>query len=152
MMNLILKQLEAHGRKRTILDRDGDDEYLDRYYLLHKSDGSKKVIHNFNVFIHQFNKSDDADLFHSHPWPFWRMILTEGYWEHTPEKGRTWYGPGHMAYRPATALHWVELKPGTRPITLFMHFKKADEPWGFLHDGQIIKHDIYLEKFRGKTV
>ena len=44
MMQEVLKFLEDHGRKRTILDRDGEDEYLDRYYVYKKSDG--KVLQN----------------------------------------------------------------------------------------------------------
>lgn len=159
-MQPVLKYLEKVGRKRIIPDRDGEEDYLDRYYLLWNSNGmtneekarAELKPHNFNMFLHQFKKSDDAGLFHDHPWDFMSIILTEGYYEHTPEKGRVWHGPGSIIFHKADDLHWVELKPGSKPVTLFIHFKKREQPWGFLHEGRIVPKDDYLLNYRNKHV
>jgi len=46
------------------------------------------------------------------------IVLREGYWE-TTKKGRFWRPPGYIGFRSANHLHRVDLKEGTKPLTLF---------------------------------
>ena len=62
---MLLKILERLGRKRVILDRESQEPYLTRYYLFLKD----RKWFPFNIFLHNFHKSDPDDL-HDHPWPF----------------------------------------------------------------------------------
>lgn len=159
----IFKFLAKHDRRRRIMDRDGIAPYLERGYLLWNSDGKdtkdrnaeqegkkiKRMKDYFNVFIHRFLQSDVRGLFHTHPWPFITIILRHGYWEHTPDGQRTWYGPGSIIFRKASDMHWVELPQNKHPVTLFIHFKRVDT-WAFLHGKELIQHNEYLKNYRGK--
>jgi hypothetical protein len=111
---MILKLLERIGRKRIILDRESQEPYLTRYYVFLK----ERKWFPFNIFLHNFHKSDPDDL-HDHPWPFITIILKGGYWEHTP-KGKFWRGAGTINWARSTSLHRVELEPGVDTWTLFI--------------------------------
>ena len=135
-MNFFLRFLENCGRKRTILDRESKEPYLDRYYLFLKD--RKKF--PFNVFLHKFLRSDPDDL-HDHPWPYATLILRGGYWEWVPTfdvvdgviSGETkiWRGPGHFRVCKAESYHRIEVEPGVDCWTLFMPGPQKRE-WGFL--------------------
>ena len=51
--------------------------------------------------------------------PYITIILRDGYWE-TLQNGRFWRSSGYIGFRSANNLHRVDLKPGTRPLTLFL--------------------------------
>jgi len=143
-MNYFLNFLEKHDRKRVIMDRQSSKPYLNRYYLFLKD--RKKF--PFNVFLHQFLRSDPDDL-HDHPWPYATLILKGGYWEWIPIKTnfdpqaavsgepvicgeqRVWRGPGHFRTCSANSYHRIELEPGVDCWTLFMPGPQKRE-WGFL--------------------
>jgi len=148
MFKKFLKWLEKHDRKRVIMDRESKSPYLTRYYLFLKD--RKKF--PFNVFLHNFHRSDPDDL-HDHPWPYATFILKGGYWEWVPiidttteypdpvvapketpkiigEK-KIWRGPGHFRVCKATSYHRIELEPGVDCWTLFMPGPQQRE-WGFL--------------------
>lgn len=140
---MILKLLERIGRKRIILDRESNEPYLTRYYLFLKD----RKWFPFNIFVHNFHKSDPDDL-HDHPWPFITIILKGGYWEHTP-KGKFWRGAGKINWAKSTALHRVELEPGVDTWTLFIPGPSVRE-WGFIDKGIWKRHDQYLaERYKG---
>ena len=140
---MILKLLERIGRKRIILDRESQKPYLTRYYLFLKD----RKWFPFNVFIHNFHKSDPDDL-HDHPWPFISIILKGGYWEHTP-KGKFWRSAGSIKFARSTSLHRVELEPGVDTWTLFIPGPSVRE-WGFIDKGIWKRHDQYLaERYKG---
>ena len=61
----------------------------------------------FNITLHKVLVSDEPTL-HDHPWSWGAIILKGGYWEHTPQ-GKFWRGPGHIRFRTAKDLHWLEL-------------------------------------------
>lgn len=68
----------------------------------------------FNVYLHQFMRSDDDRALHDHPWLFNCSILLEGYYnEHTPE-GVFQRNEGSWYFRPHRAPHRVELLKGRR--------------------------------------
>ncbi len=140
---MMLKLLERIGRKRVILDRESQEPYLTRYYLFLKD----RKWFPFNIFLHNFHKSDPDDL-HDHPWPFITIILKGGYWEHTP-KGKFWRGAGTINWAGSKSLHRVELKPGVDTWTLFMPGPTVRE-WGFIDKGIWKRHDQYLaERYKG---
>lgn len=140
---MMLKLLERLGRKRIILDRESQEPYLTRYYLFLKD----RKWFPFNIFLHNFHKSDPDDL-HDHPWPFVTVILKGGYWEHTP-KGKFWRGAGTINWAGSKSLHRVELEPGVDTWTLFMPGPTVRE-WGFIDKGIWKRHDQYLaERYKG---
>ena len=126
------------NRKRIILDRIGQQPYLERYYLFLKD----RKWFPFNVFLHKFLQSDPDEL-HDHPWPYFTLILRGGYWETTP-KGRFWRGPGHMRVNGPKSLHRVELEPGVYAWSLFFPGPKLRE-WGFIVNGKWMHNEKYFE-------
>ena len=135
MFTKFLSWLEAHDRKRIIMDRTSDEPYLERYYLFLK----ERESFPFNIFLHKFLKSDPDDV-HDHPWPYMTVVLKGGYWEHTPifnNEGKmfaefqTWRGPGSIIKRSAGEYHWLELEEGSSATTLFFMGRQQRE-WGFL--------------------
>ena len=46
-------------------------------------------------------------------------MLRGGYWE-TLKDGKYWRSPGYVGFRSADNLNRVDLKPGTKPLTLFI--------------------------------
>ena len=131
-------------RKSIIMDRNNKEPYLVRYYILFK-DRNPNI--PFNIFIHKFMKGDDDEL-HNHPWGWGAFIIKGGYWEHTPE-GKFWRGPGHLRFRSAQDLHWLELAKDENgnliPCwSLFFMGKKA-QSWGFVKNGKWIDNKDYLK-------
>ena len=150
ILNWTTTIFENNPRRRIIIDRANNEDYMERYYLLLKN----RDTFPFNIFIHKFCKSDPGDL-HDHPWNFAHIILYGGYWETIPIEGdpretvRLWRGPGYFNYATADYMHKIELdedKP--RPVTLFIPFKRSHE-WGFYkikenNDVEYIDHETYF--------
>jgi hypothetical protein len=139
-MTILSKIMEKLGRRRVITERDSNDPYLIRWYLLLKD----RKNFPFNLTLHKVLKSDDPVL-HDHPWTYATLILKGGYWENVPVVSREgnivgargiWRGPGHFRFRKADDLHFLTLekdKNGNEiPCwSLFFMGKKATE-WGFV--------------------
>jgi hypothetical protein len=147
MRDRFLNWLEAHDRKRIIMDRVDNEPYLERYYLFLKD--RKKF--PFNVFLHKFLKGDPDDV-HDHPWPYATLILKGGYYEWVPcfnheglkvGETRYWRGPGHFRICKPTSYHRIELAEGVVAWTLFMPGPQVRE-WGFLVKNKWIHNDNYL--------
>ena len=143
----VLNWLEAHDRKRVIMDRTCNEPLLTRYYLFLKD----RKTFPFNVFLHKFHKGDPDDV-HDHPWPYATLILKGGYYEWTPmfdNQGRMlgeickWRGPGHFRICGANSYHRIELDPSVTAWTLFMPGPQKRE-WGFLVKNKWIPNDEYL--------
>ena len=118
--------------KRIILDRQGQDPYLLRHYLLFKNRKSFP----FNIFIHKIMKSDDDKDLHDHPWGFFHLILSGGYWEELHVNGdmnagieKVWRGPGYWNIVSTDHKHKIELGE-EQPWTIFIPFK-TKQNWGF---------------------
>ena len=77
------------------------------------------------------------------------MILKGGYWEHT-ETGKHWRGPGHIRFRKAKNLHWLELakdKNGDNiPCWSLFFMGKQKHDWGFMKDGEWVQNELYLQQ------
>lgn len=127
------------SRYRVINDRQDTEPYLLRYYLFIKD----RDYFPFNFFLHKFLKSDPDDL-HDHPWPFITIILYGGYWEHTIDGRKTWWGAGTFRYASSETFHRVELDPNYPDVwTLFIPGPKQRE-WGFKTEKGWIHNTKYL--------
>ena len=133
------KMMVWMDRYRIINDRQDSEPYLLRYYLFIKN----RNIFPFNIFLHKFLKSDPDDL-HDHPWPFITIILYGGYWEHTVDGKKTWWGAGTFRYASADTLHRISIDPNYPDIwTLFIPGPKQRE-WGFKTEKGWINNFQYL--------
>lgn len=156
--------IENCSRTRIIMDQVNNTPYLLRHYLFLKN----RKTFPFNIFIHKFIKGDEDDI-HDHPWGFFHIILSGGYWEHitvnndgeTLSNGikKVWRPPGHWNIATHKYKHKIELG-SEKPWTIFIPFRKLStiEPWGFWvpnKDGdnknttwKKINHVTYLENKR----
>jgi hypothetical protein len=153
MFAWLLKWLEAHGRKRIVMDRVNNEPYLERYYVFLKD----RDTFPFNIFLHKFLKSDPDDV-HDHPWNYRTLIIKGGYWEWQPQFNRkghkigeiaTWRGAGSFRSAKANSYHRIELDPNVECWTLFMPGRKLRE-WGFLSKGTWVQWQQYLDRRAAK--
>lgn len=94
-----------------------DRPYLLRWFVIPRNP-------IFNIYLHQFRRSDDDRALHDHPWLFnvsW--LLSGGYVEHTIKAGgllvRTYRRAGDLKMRWGKAPHRVELlTDGVGPTSL----------------------------------
>lgn len=89
-----------------------DRPYLRRWYVIPRNPV-------FNLYLHQFLRSDDDRALHDHPWYFASLILKGGYWEHRKDRlitGRSWRSAGSIAFRSPDTAHRVELATESVPI------------------------------------
>jgi hypothetical protein len=87
----------------------GDDPYMKRWYVIPRN-------HVFNIYLHQFCRSDEDHALHDHPWNFWSLILRGQYIEHTAA-GSLLRKRFSLAYRPAEHAHRVELESEVESFT-----------------------------------
>lgn len=123
------KQRQVTGRwpeRRVIMSCDASrGPLLTRYFLLRTR--------RLGIYLHHLQASDHDRALHDHPWPFISILLSGGYYEHTPSvdalgSERRWKRWGSILYRPALWRHRLEL---TRPTwTLVIRFQRERE-WGF---------------------
>lgn len=111
----------ARIRHRSIRDPclPGKTPLFVRYYVLDAAP--------LGIYLHHWQRSDHRDALHDHPWPFVTMLLSRGYFEHTPA-GRFWRRRFSVLYRPATWVHAIEI--GQPLWTLVVRFRRIRE-WGF---------------------
>src|SRR5262245_55579519 len=74
-----LLRLEERRAPDVIIGREGDD-YLRRWYVIPRN-------RIFNVYMHQFIRSDDDRALHDHPWWNLSFLLNGRYVEHTISAG-----------------------------------------------------------------
>lgn len=156
-MGLFHTLMKKLGRHRLIPDRRTGEDYMDRYYIFLKN----RKWFPFNVTIHRIKKSDDP-IYHDHPWPYITIVLSGGYWEHTPlfdSNGKyisdmvEWRGPGSIIKRGAKEFHWLELDPAIGSATTLFFMGKQQRDWGFLinksrQKTQWIQWENYLENYK----
>lgn len=116
--------------------------YLRRWFILPRN-------FVFNIYLHQFLRSDDDRALHDHPWVNCSLLLDGCYVEHTINAGgvnvRTFRKAGDVVIRRPRAAHRVELmdtfewpEAGGPPVsrgpsscwTLFITGPRVRE-WGF---------------------
>lgn len=114
-----------------------DDPYMLRWFIIPRNPV-------FNIYLHQFFRSDDDRAHHDHPWLFNLSFLLHGrYIEHCIAKGGTdhitGYSEGNARLRLGPAPHRIEIIPGHCCITLFVtgpvvrvwkfHCPQREVPW-----------------------
>lgn len=118
----------------VIQGRQSVGPYLTRF-TLHRSKWGR-------VYLHHFHRGDDDPDFHDHDFRFVSLILSGGYYEHTP-RGTRWYGPGRVLYRPFRFCHRITL--GTaRPVWSLVFGGRTRGEWGFIKDGKWVHWKTYL--------
>jgi hypothetical protein len=133
-------------KKRIVNDPCGAGPYLTRYYLFgHRTS-------RYALMLHHFHRSDmDRDL-HDHPWPFWSLILSGGYWEVTPWRNSglkfppnlaQWFRPFSVLKRPANWTHRVALQDNRGPVWTLVLRGKYERKWGFHTREGFVPFDKY---------
>lgn len=123
----------AHARQPDFVIGGMDSPYLRRHWLLPRN----KL---FNIYVHEFLRSDDDRALHCHPWAFNASWLLDGeYLEHTIAAGgvhiKTTRITGDWKFRWGAAPHRLELFANRegRPMscwTMFITGPRVRE-WGF---------------------
>jgi hypothetical protein len=92
----------ARARQPDFVIGGHDAPYLRRHFLIPRNPV-------FNVYVHEFLRSDDDRALHDHPWAFNCSVLLEGvYREHT-KHGVSLRFAGDIAFRWGRAAHRIEL-------------------------------------------
>lgn len=108
-----LKSRIADKRKPREIGKEGDT-YLRRWHVIPRNKW-------FNIYLHEFLRSDDDRALHDHPWVNFSWVLQGNYNEHTISAGginhRTLRREGDFAFRWPWSAHRVELLPRTIPVT-----------------------------------
>lgn len=97
----------ARNRQPDFVIGGQDNPYLRRHWLIPRN-------RFFNVYVHEFLRSDDDRALHCHPWAFNASWLIDGmYVEHTIREGgvhvATHRQAGDFKFRWGAAPHRVEL-------------------------------------------
>lgn len=113
-----------------------DRPYLERWFVIPKN-------RFMNIYLHRFNKSDDARALHDHPWANITLVLKGRYREYRKDGSSRVRIRGAFAFRCAATAHRIELldrellQIGGLPyqrfapvVTLFITGPKVRE-WGF---------------------
>ncbi len=104
-----------------------DNPYLLRWWVIPRN----KV---FNIYLHEFRRSDDDRALHDHPWFNLSLLLEGRYAEHTIRAGgvgiRVERRRGMMKFSAPWSAHRVEIYPGERCWTLFITGPVL-RSWGF---------------------
>lgn len=103
-----------------------DRPYLRRWWVIPRNPF-------FNVYLHQFLRSDDDRALHDHPWTNLSILLRGRYIEHTVAAGgihrRQEYAAGAWKLRGPRYAHRIELHAG-ECWTLFLTGPRI-RAWGF---------------------
>lgn len=137
IIELIDQNNKSNSRRSIIYDRADKEPYLIRYYMLFVD----RVKFPFNIFIHKFMRGDDDEDPHDHPWGFFHIILSSGYWENVPmniskhkfDRGfyKVWRSTGYWNIVSSDYTHRIDLREGEpKPWTIFIPFKRNNN-WGF---------------------
>ncbi len=113
--------------------------------------------------VHKIVRSDEDRALHDHPFDFVSIIMKGGYWEHTADGRRTWYGPGSVLSREAETLHRLELKRDCDvgrphspcdgdeiPTWTFVIRGRHRREWGFKTVAGWVHNRLFVFKYRGQ--
>lgn len=128
IVNIMFNRLLAiaGSREPDLYIGGRQNTYLRRWYVIPRNRW-------FNVYLHQFLRSDDDRALHDHPWVNVSLLLAGEYTEVLPTKGGTTTSrilkAGNLAFRGPTSAHRVLLHDGPA-WTLFITGPRVRE-WGF---------------------
>lgn len=118
--------------KRVIMDRDGAEPYLTRWYLVGKPATRDGAGGKWRLYLHEFHKSDSPEALHNHPWRWaLSLVLKNGYLEEREDRPLTWRGPGKFNFLRHDTFHRVVLGDDYPAYTLFLVGPRI-QGWGFL--------------------
>jgi hypothetical protein len=127
MRRLLLWITARLPEPRVIYDREGQSPYLSRWYLLWQRSDQDPVLHDqhierkaetpapvFNLFLHQFHRSDDDGALHSHPWSWAISLVLAGGYSEERRVGqstvlRQTVRPGRLNFLSHKTYHRVDL-------------------------------------------
>lgn len=116
----------AQSRPPDFIIGTPSDPYLRRWWAIPRN-------RIFNIYLHQFLRSDDDRALHDHPWWNCSLLLKGEYTEHTIPAGginvRKVYKAGNVKLRHARYAHRLELHAG-ECWSLFIT-GPAMRSWGF---------------------
>lgn len=128
LLRPLRKLLLRIGKSRPpdfIIGAPGDD-YLRRWFVIPRNPV-------FNIYLHEFIRSDDDRALHDHPWWNVSLLISGEYVEHTMPQGgvnvRKRYTAGDLKFRTAKYAHRVELTAGAC-WSLFITGPRIRD-WGF---------------------
>lgn len=122
-----LHRRTAQRRGPDVVIGEPDNVYLRRWWVIPRN----RV---FNLYLHEFSRSDDDRALHDHPWLFNLSVLLSGtYVEHTIDAGgihreRT-LRMGQSRFRFGGAPHRIELRDG--PVWTLFITGPVVRHWGF---------------------
>lgn len=116
----------ARNRPCDVTIGGNDDPYMRRWFIIPRNP-------IFNIYLHQFLRSDDDRALHDHPWLNLSFLLRGRYVEHTIAQGginhRVERKAGDYKFRTPRSAHRVELIDG-ECWTLFITGPRLRR-WGF---------------------
>lgn len=115
----------ASRRLPDVVIGGNDRPYLRRWWIIPRN-------RFFNVYLHQFLRSDDDRALHDHPWINCSLLLSGFYVEHTINAGgvhrRTVRTAGDLKIRGARAAHRIEV---SAPCWTLFITGPVMRDWGF---------------------
>jgi hypothetical protein len=93
---------KSERRSPDFIVGGADNPYLRRWWLIPRN-------RFFNVYLHQFLRSDDDRALHDHPWVNASILLRGSYLECLPNGRTELRKTGSIIIRRATARHRIEL-------------------------------------------
>lgn len=125
---------------------DPAEPYMNRWWVIPRNKW-------FNVYLHQFLRSDDDRALHNHPWIFNASFLIAGqYREHTIAYGginhRKLYETGELKFRGWNAAHRVELVNTYKTVKDLLENNPVPAPcWTLFITGPVIQEwGFFCEK------
>lgn len=126
LFNFIRRRVINHRNPDYIVGTI-DAPYLRRWWLIPRN----RV---FNIYLHEFQRSDDDRALHDHPWWSLSLLLHGQLTEHTIAAGgihrRRILRAGQWRIRTASAAHRIEIAPNQTAYTLFITGPVL-RGWGF---------------------
>lgn len=149
---LLLRRLKrmADSRPADVVIGSRENPYLRRWFVIPRNPV-------FNIYYHEFRRSDDDRALHDHPWINLSWLLEGSYIEWQPHPIEDAYeqrvrSEGTLVARRPTSLHRIQLnrdEAGNEvPVrTLFITGPRV-RTWGFvLPGGQWMDWRSYIAKF-----
>lgn len=116
-----------------------DEEYMHRVFLgrqIHKK-GIAGAYGGGRVCLNLITGSD-LPVEHNHPWGYFTLILSGGYYEVRGEE-RKWHRPGWCTIRSHTDFHRIEIPEGKFAITFFVKSRHGKMGSYFMDNGKPVK-------------
>lgn len=97
-----------------------------------------------SIYIHRIHDADRDPHLHSHPWPFWTMVLHGSYMELT-ESGMNWRKPWDAKSGDYNYFHKIHsITKG--PVTTILIAGCRRKEWYYKVDGELVMFDQYHAK------